>query len=77
MRSNTLTVNKKGSLMYITFPQLIGCGVVRHTFSTRLGGVSKGKFSQMNLSFNRGDKREAVERNYEILCGAVGIDVSH
>jgi len=77
MRSNALTVNQKGSLMYITFPKLVGCGVVRHTFSTRIGGVSEGKFAQMNLSFNRGDKREAVEKNYKILCNAVGIDVSH
>jgi len=77
MKSNTLTVNKDGSLMYITFPRLSGCGVVRHTFSTKLGGVSKGKYGEMNLSFNRGDEREAVEQNYKILCDAVGIDVSH
>lgn len=77
MKSNTLTVNKKGGLMYITFPRLSRCGVVRHTFSTKLGGVSKGKFAEMNLSFNRGDERSAVIKNYEILCGAVGIDTAN
>lgn len=31
----------------------------------------------MNLSFNRGDSRENVLRNYEILCRAVGIRTEH
>ena len=77
MKSNTLIINRKGDLEYITFPKLVRCGVVRHTFSTRLGGVSTAKFSSMNLSFRKGDSRENVEKNYEILCGAVGIDTSH
>lgn len=29
-------------------------GLVRHGFSTRLGGVSEGFLSSMNLSFTRG-----------------------
>ncbi len=73
MLSKTVTVNKNGDLTYITFPKLERCGAVRHTFSTRLGGVSKGQYSAMNMSFNSGDTRENVEKNYEILCGAVGI----
>lgn len=77
MISNTVNINKNGELLYITFPKLQGCGVVRHTFSTRLGGVSVGKYSSMNLSFNNGDKRECVEQNYKILCDAVGIGTSH
>ena len=28
---------------------------IPHGFSTRLGGVSRGPFSAMNLSFTRGD----------------------
>ncbi len=31
-----------------------------HGFSTRLGGVSKGIYESMNLSFTRGDEEEAV-----------------
>lgn len=77
MKSNTVKLNRKGELVYITFPRLSACGAVRHTFSTRLGGVSGGVYSSMNLSFRNGDSRENVEKNYEILCGAVGIDTSH
>ena len=73
INSKNLKVNFENNLCYIQFPKLLDCGIVRHTFSTRHGGVSKGDFSTMNLSFNRGDKYESVLENYRILCGAVGI----
>lgn len=77
MQSNTLKINKKDKLIFITFPKLKATGIVNHTFSTRLGGVSGGEYSSMNLSFNRGDKRENVVENYRILCSAVGIDTKN
>ena len=77
MRSTNLIINKKGDLVYITFPRLIECGAVRHTFSTRLGGVSEGQYATMNTSFSGGDNFESVEENYRRLCGAAGIDTSH
>lgn len=77
MESKTVKINRQGELVYITFPKLTACGAVRHTFSTRLGGVSDGRYRFMNLSFTNGDARENVEENYKRLCGAVGIDVSH
>lgn len=77
MDSNNLKINQKEDLVYITFPRLEACGAVRHTFSTRLGGVSEGQFATMNTSFLSGDKFERVEENYRRLCGAVGIDISH
>ena len=77
MNSNNLKINQKGDLVYITFPRLDSCGAVRHTFSTRLGGVSEGQFGSMNTSFSGGDDFAAVEENYRRLCGAVGIDISH
>ena len=78
MKSNNLNIIEKGDLKYITFPKLEATGIVRHTFSTRLGGVSTGDQKWMNLSFNRPNEiRENVLKNYEILCSAVGIDTSH
>lgn len=77
MKSSNLKINKNGDLVYITFPRLERCGAVRHTFSTRLGGVSGGQFATMNTSFSGGDKFDSVEENYRRLCGAVGIDISH
>ncbi len=77
MKSSNLKINRKGDLVYITFPRLEGCGAVRHIFSTRCGGVSSGQYSTMNTSFSGGDDFGSVEENYKRLCSAVGIDISH
>lgn len=45
---------------YLEYPMFRETGIVKHGFSTRIGGVSKGCFSSLNLSFTRGDEEEAV-----------------
>ena len=67
-----MVVNHKKDLVYLSWPQLDMLYFVRHCFSTRLGGVSEGMFSSMNLSFTRGDKETAVRENFERLAAAVG-----
>ena len=44
---------------------------VKHGCSTRVGGVSKGFFSSMNLGFGRGDFDENVLENYAIIKTSV------
>lgn len=61
----------KGEVTYVTFPLLQKEGLI-HGFSTRLGGVSKGYFSSMNLSFQRGDREEDVRENYKRIGKAIG-----
>ena len=46
---------------------------VPHCFTTRLGGVSKGYLSSLNIGLHRGDDRENVEENFRILADALGI----
>lgn len=60
----------KGDLIYFTFNNFDTTGLVKHCFSTRKGGVSKGCYSSMNLSF-RDDLKENVIDNYKILCNAI------
>ncbi len=64
--------NRQGELEYLTFPLLEQTGLVRHLFSTRTGGVSRGVFATMNLSYTRGDDREAVDENFRRIAGALG-----
>ncbi|MBP5608446.1 MAG: peptidoglycan editing factor PgeF [Lachnospiraceae bacterium] len=45
-----------------------------HGFSTRLGGVSKGIFTSLNLGMNRGDDKECVKENYRRFFAACGIE---
>lgn len=59
-------------LILLKYPLLERTGMVEHCFTTRLGGVSEGMFSSMNLSFSRGDKKEAVEENFRRLAAAMG-----
>ncbi|MBR1845025.1 MAG: laccase domain-containing protein, partial [Oscillospiraceae bacterium] len=47
-------------------------GGVAHGFSTRLGGVSKGIYSSLNLGHTRGDDPAAVRENYRRFCKATG-----
>ena len=49
-------------------------GGVAHGFSTRIGGVSDGIFSSLNLGFNRGDDPDCVRENYRRFCAAIGAD---
>ena len=56
---------------FLTFPKLEEAGVT-HGFSTRLGGVSEGIFASMNLSYNRGDEKAAVDENYRRMGKAIG-----
>jgi YfiH family protein len=77
MTSKTLKINNKNGVCYITFPKLEKLGLVNHLFSTRLGGVSQGRYESMHLSFLNGDKRENVLENYRRLCGCVDIDINN
>lgn len=57
-----------GELCYLTFPAFTETGLVEHLFSTRMGGVSKGIFSTMNVSFTRGDEEAAVRENFRRIA---------
>lgn len=60
----SLERNVSGEMEYLAFPSLKETGMVRHLFSTRIGGVSEGMFASMNLSYTRGDRKEAVDENF-------------
>lgn len=49
-------VNTREGVTYLTYPEFDRLPGFVHAFSTRLGGVSEGIYSSMNLSFTRGDK---------------------
>lgn len=69
-----LQENQAGEVLYLTYPILDQTGIVKHGFSTRIGGVSEGYLGSMNLSFTRGDKAEAVRENYMRMAKALGVD---
>lgn len=65
---------EKNGVPYFVFENLENMGLVRHGFSTRLGGVSEGCLSSMNLSFTRGDDPEKVRENFRRMGMAIGFE---
>lgn len=68
----TTILKKNNGTPYIAFPALDRLSCVKHGFSTRMGGVSTGHLSSMNLSFSRGDVYENVVENYKRISNAIG-----
>ena len=65
-----IRTQKYGTLQYLTADGI----TVPHGFTTRLGGVSTGTQSSLNLAVGRGDSLENVEENLRRLGRAVGFD---
>ncbi len=74
IHSRTMNLNVKNDVPFLTYKALEKIPFINHAFSTRLGGVSTGEFTSMNLAFNRGDEYENVIQNYKIFCNAAGFD---
>ena len=73
-QSKTMTLNNIDTVPYLTYNSLSEINFINHAFSTRLGGVSEGEFTSMNLAFNRGDNPESVTENYKRICKSAGFD---
>ncbi len=58
---------------FFKIPSIEETGLYRHGFSSRLGGVSTGCYTSLNLSRTRGEPAE-VDENYSRFARAVGID---
>ncbi len=72
MNVNEHTVN---GVTFLSCDGFSAAGGVVHGFSTRLGGVSEGLWSSMNLGTTRGDHPDHVRENYRRFCAAIGADV--
>lgn len=73
-QSKTMTLNSPDTVPYLTYNSLSEINFINHAFSTRLGGVSEGEFTSMNMAFNSGDNPESVTENYKRICKSAGFD---
>ena len=62
--------------LYIT-SELLSYGSVVHGFTSKLGGVSSGKISGLNLGFRVDDAPESVLKNYELVANDLGLDLNN
>lgn len=73
-QEHILNEKRVGEVLYLTYPLLENTGIVKHGFSTRVGGVSEGVLSSMNLSFSRGDDENAVRENFRRMANALDVE---
>lgn len=73
LKSNNCNIKNQDGVLYITFPILEKLNV-NHCFSTRIGGISSGKYSTMNLSYTNGDSKLCVDENFKRICFCIGAE---
>ena len=72
-----MNVKNNKDVTFLTYPAYEEMNWLVHGFSTRLGGVSRGIYTSMNLSFTRGDEESCVKENYRsMIQGMYGLPVT-
>ena len=74
-KETVFDVKNKDGVLYLEYPIFQALNMVKHGFSTRIGGVSKGVYDSLNLSYTRGDRNEDVTTNFMRMGNALGISV--
>jgi copper oxidase (laccase) domain-containing protein len=60
----------KNDVEYLIFNSFEEYDFIEHGFSTKIGGVSEGYYSSMNLRLECDDASENIKRNFEIFLEA-------
>ncbi len=63
----------KNTVPLLTFDALSELDLIKHGFTTRLGGVSTGIFKSLNFKKELGDTEENVSENYRRVAETFGI----
>lgn len=71
---NSTTICSNKNVVWIEHNNLRKFDNLRHAYSTRIGGVSKGCCESMNLRNCEWDTVENYRQNMEIFCDAAGFD---
>lgn len=61
-------------LPLLKFRRLEALEIVNHCFTTRLGGVSEGIYSSLNLGLERGDDEKNTLINFERVAASMGVN---
>ncbi len=62
---------------YLKFKIFKDINFINQGFSTRLGGVSDGIYSSMNLTYSRDDSYDNVRKNFDIIGKSLNIIPDH
>lgn len=73
--NNNLFKIEKDKLIYYISEKLADVGFVKHFFSTRVGGVSTGNYSSLNLGLYTEDENEKIRLNFNKIFEAAEMDM--
>ncbi|SKC87358.1 peptidoglycan editing factor PgeF [Maledivibacter halophilus] len=68
---------KENKVLYFKIPSFDESGLVKHCFTTRMGGVSRPPYNSMNLGIKTFDNKSNILTNYEIICKTLEIDINN
>lgn len=60
----SFTLMKKEDIFYYTINSFEKTGLVKHLFTTRIGGVSSGPYYSLNLGLKTGDNIDNIKKNF-------------
>lgn len=63
-------------VLYFSVPNFDEAGMVKHCFTSRIGGVSSKPYDTLNLGFKTGDKKEDVIKNFDLICNELQIPIN-
>lgn len=66
---------RKNGVTYYTIEDFEKTGMVKHGFSTRIGGVSTGELNSLNLGVKKDDNKKNILENYDRFSRALGINM--
>ncbi|EGD49934.1 protein of unknown function DUF152, partial [Thermoanaerobacter ethanolicus JW 200] len=64
--------NEVKGVVFYTIPSFEKTGLVKHLFTTRIGGVSKGKYAFLNLSLKDMTLKRKSMKIFKIICDIGG-----
>ncbi|SHK39470.1 peptidoglycan editing factor PgeF [Paramaledivibacter caminithermalis] len=68
---------ESNNIVYFKIPSFEKSGLVKHCFTSRIGGISNKPYNSLNLGINTMDKKENILKNYELICKALKINIKN
>jgi len=68
---------EKDNIVFFQIPSFKETNLVKHCFTTRIGGISKTPYAFLNLGTKTNDNWKNIRTNYEIICKALNIDIEN
>ncbi|HTA76089.1 MAG TPA: peptidoglycan editing factor PgeF [bacterium] len=73
--SDEILEDRRGGVLTLSFPRLGHPTFVKHAISTRMGGVSRGSYQSMNISYKVSDESLRVEENRRLLSESIEMNL--